>query len=79
MDSAERRCTRDALVVDVGTPHEEFAQQRDPPAVDVGGKTTEILCAPQRSRQLRRMIASMEINDRHEAQRSVHTFAEKQR
>ena len=38
MDSAERRRTRNALVVDVGTPHKNFAQQRDPPVVAVGGK-----------------------------------------
>ena len=79
MDSAERRRTRDALVVDVGTPHKDFSQQRDPPVVAVGGKTTGILCALKRTRQLRKKVAIMDINDRHEAQRRVHTFAEKQR
>ena len=71
MDSAERRRTRNALVVDVGTPHKDFAQQRDPPVVAVGGKITGILCVPQRSRQLRSKVASMDINDRHKVQRRV--------
>ena len=74
-----RRRTRDALVVDVGTPHKDFAQQRDPPVVAVGGKTPGILCALKRTRQLRKKVAIMDINDRHEAQRRFHTFAEKQR
>ena len=79
MDSAERRRTRNALVVDVGTPYKDFAQQRDPPVVAVGGKTTGILCALQRSRPLRSKVASMDTNDRHEVQRRVHMFAGKRR
>ena len=35
MDSTERLRKRDALVVDVGTPPKDFAQQRDPPVVAV--------------------------------------------
>ena len=61
MDSAERPRTRNPQ----RTPHKDFAiaQQMDPPGVAVGGKTTGILCALQRSRQLISKVASINIKD----------------